>query len=105
METHIKAIIEEDLKAQETYRLAEEKVSENLAAIHKEKSRIQNEVWDKEKKHVEAEKVKLTGQLKEAQAQREIQYHSAFKVLEDKFKKDTTLWHKTIFNRCIKKGE
>lgn len=105
METHIKAIIEEDLKAQETYRLAEANVTESLANIHKEKSRIQDEVWDKAKKYVEAEKDKLTKQLESDQAERQKYYQSALNDLERKFNADREKWHKAIFDRCISREQ
>lgn len=103
METRIKTIIEEDLKAQETYRLAQEKIKDALMNIHKEKTLIQDEVWNKVKKEVEDEKNKLTAQLEKAQADSIQQYQSALKVLEDNFKAHEKQWHDELLVRCLKK--
>ena len=103
METRIKSIIEEDLKAQETYRLAQEKIKDALMNIHKEKTRIQDEVWNKAKKEVEDEKVKLTAQLEKAQADSLQQYQSSLKILEDNFKAREKQWHDELLARCLKK--
>ncbi len=103
METRIKSIIEEDLKAQETYRLAQEKIKDALMNIHKEKSRIQDEVWNKVKKDVDDEKNKLTAQLEKAQADSVQQYQSALKVLEDNFKAHEKQWHDELLARSLKK--
>jgi len=103
LETRIKSIIEEDLKAQETYRLAQEKIKDALMNIHKEKSRIQDEVWNKAKKEVEDEKVKLTAQLEKAQADSIQQYQSALKVLEDNFKAHEKQWHDELLARSLNK--
>lgn len=103
METRIKSIIEEDLKAQETYRLAQEKIKDALMNIHKEKSRIQDEVWNKVKKDVDDEKNKLTTQLEKAQADSIQQYQSALKVLEDNFKAHEKQWHDELLARSLKK--
>jgi len=105
METHIKAIIEEDLKAQEIYRLAEVKVTENLANIHKEKSKIQDEVWDKAKHFVETEKQKLTNQLTADQTERQKQYQTAFSALEREFNAQQDVWRKQIFEHVLKRGQ
>jgi hypothetical protein len=103
LETRIKSIIEEDLKAQETYRLAQEKIKDALMNIHKEKSRIQDEVWNKVKKDVDDEKNKLTTQLEKAQADSIQQYQSALKVLEDNFKAHEKQWHDELLARSLKK--
>lgn len=103
METRIKSIIEEDLKAQETYRLAQEKIKDALMNIHKEKTRIQDEVWNKVKKDVEDEKNKLTAQLEKAQADSVQQYQSALKVLEENFKAHEKQWHDELLARSLKK--
>lgn len=103
METRIKLIIEEDLKAQETYRLAQEKIKDALMNIHKEKSRIQDEVWNKAKKEVDDEKIKLTAQLEKAQADSIQQYQSALKVLEDNFKAHEKQWHDELLARSLNK--
>jgi hypothetical protein len=103
LETRIKSIIEEDLKAQETYRLAQEKIKDALMNIHKEKSRIQDEVWNKAKKEVDDEKVKLTAQLEKAQADSIQQYQSALKVLEDNFKAHEKQWHDELLARSLNK--
>ncbi len=103
METRIKSIIEEDLKAQETYRLAQEKIKDALMNIHKEKSRIQDEVWNKAKKEVEDEKTKLTAQLEKAQADSMLQYETALKILEEDCKAREKQWHDELLARCLKK--
>jgi len=105
METHIKSIIEEDLKAQEAYRIAEERISANLADIHKEKAKIQDEVWDKAKKYVETEKTRLSAQLEKAQAERSAQYKVALIELEKKFNADKDKWRKEVFDRCLTRSE
>jgi bacterioferritin (cytochrome b1) len=103
LETRIKSIIEEDLKAQETYRLAQEKIKDALMNIHKEKTRIQDEVWNKAKKEVEDERTKLTAQLDKAQADGVQQYQTALKVLEDDFKAREHQWHDELVARCLSK--
>jgi len=103
METRIKSIIEEDLKAQEAYKLAQEKINEVLMNIHKEKTHIQDEVWNKVKEQVEAERVRLTTQLEKAQADSVQQYQSALKILEDNFKAHEEAWYTTLMARCLKK--
>jgi predicted aldo/keto reductase-like oxidoreductase len=101
LETRIKSIIEEDLKAQETYRLAQEKIKDALMNIHKEKTHIQDEVWNKAKKEVDDEKNKLTAQLEKAQADSVFQYQTALKILEDDFKAREKKWHDELLARCL----
>lgn len=103
METRIKSIIEEDLKAQEAYKLAQDRISEVLMNIHKEKNHIQDEVWNKAKEQVEAERVRLTTQLEKAQADSIQQYQSALKILEDNFKAHEEVWYATLVARSLKK--
>lgn len=105
METRIKSIIEEDLKAQESYKLAQQKIQDALMNIHKEKARIQDEVWDKAKKAVEDEKVKLTTALEKAQADSLAQYQSALSVLESNFKAKEKQWHDELLARCLSKED
>ncbi len=105
MEMNIKSIIEEDLKAQEAYRSAEEKISANLADIHKEKANIQDDVWDKAKKYVESEKVKLTHQLEKSQSERNAQYEIALTELEKKFNASKDKWREVIFDRCLNRSK
>ncbi len=103
METRIKSIIEADLKAQEAYQLAQDKIKDALMNIHKEKTRIQEEVWNKVKAQVEAERLKLTAQLDKAQADSNQQYQTALKILEDNFKAREKQWHALLLARCLKK--
>ncbi|KAF0226432.1 MAG: hypothetical protein FD133_210 [Erysipelotrichaceae bacterium] len=103
METRIKSIIEADLKAQEAYQRAQDKIKDALMNIHKEKTRIQEEVWNKVKAQVEAERIKLTAQLDKAQADSVQQYQTALKILEDNFKAREKKWHTELFARCLKK--
>ena len=103
METRIKSIIEEDLKAQEAYKLAQEKIKDALMNIHKEKTRIQDEVWNKAKEQVDSERARLTAQLEKAQSDSVQQYQSALKILEENFKEHQEAWHSTLLNRCLKK--
>ena len=103
METRIKSIIEEDLKAQETYRLAQEKIKDALMNIHKEKTRIQDEVWNKAKKELEDEKNKPPAQLEKAQADSVLQYQTALKILEDDFMAREKKWHDELLARCLQK--
>lgn len=101
MEEHIKSIIAEDLKAQEAYQQAEIKINESLAGIHKEKPRIEDEVWAAAKAKVESEKQRLSKQLETAQKEREQTYNQALKKLEARFEANHTTWRKTLLNRCI----
>jgi ribosomal protein S16 len=103
MEKRIKAIIEEDLKAQEAYKLAQDKINDVLMNIHKEKTNIQDQVWNKVKEQVDAERVRLTTQLEKAQADSVQQYQTALKILEDNFKVHEETWHTTLLARCLKK--
>ncbi len=105
MDMNIKSIIEEYLKAQEAYRIAEEKISVNLADVHKEKAKIQDEVWEKAKKHVANEKIKLTLQLEKAQAERQTHYQVALDELEKKFNVSKNEWQKVIFDRCLNRSK
>ena len=103
METRIKSIIEADLKAQEAYQRAQDKIKDALMNIHKEKTRIQEEVWNKVKAQVETERLKLTAQLDKAQADSVQQYQTALKILEDNFKAHEKQWHAELMARCLKK--
>ena len=105
METRIKSIIEEDLKAQQSFQQAQEKIKDALMNIHKEKTRIQEEVWNKVKAEVEAERIKLTVQLDQAQADSVQQYQSALKILEENFKEHEQQWHVELLARCLKKDD
>lgn len=105
METRIKSIIEEDLKAQESFQQAQDEIKDALMNIHKEKTRIQEEVWNKVKAEVEAERIKLTVQLDQAQADSVQQYQSALKILEENFQEHEQQWHVELLARCLKKGD
>jgi len=105
METRIMAIIEADLLAQENLKQAELKVNEAITNITKEKALVQNEVWDRAKKFVEDEKVKLNQQLVKTQSESESQYTDAQKVLETKFNQQKESWRKALLERCIQHGE
>jgi hypothetical protein len=74
-----------------------------LMNIHKEKTNIQDQVWNKVKEQVDAERVRLTTQLEKAQADSVQQYQTALKILEDNFKVHEETWHTTLLARCLKK--
>jgi len=103
LETRIKLIIEADLKAQEAYQRAQDKIKDALMNIHKEKTRIHDEVWNKVKAQVETERLKLTAQLDKAQADSVQQYQTALKILEDNFRAHEKQWHAELMARCLKK--
>ncbi len=105
METRIMAIIEADLKAQDNLKQAELKINEAIINIAKEKATVQNEVWDKAKKFVENEKIKLNQQLIKTQRESKIKYTEAQQVLETKFNQQKESWRKTLLDRCIQHGE
>lgn len=102
METRIKRIIEEDLKAQAAYQQAQERMKDALLVIHKERGKIQDEVWNHAKQYVEDEKVKLTQQLEVAQAQSLITYQAALASLVDGFTAHAEAWRKELLERCLK---
>ena len=101
METRIKRIIEEDLKAQAAYQQAQERIKNALLVIHKERGKIQDEVWNNAKQYVEDEKVKLTHQLEVAQAQSLITYQAALSSLVDGFNVHEETWRKELLARCL----
>jgi hypothetical protein len=105
METRIMAIIEADLKAQENLKQAEMKINEAIANIVKEKALVQNEVWDKAKRFVEDEKVKLNQQLIKTQSESLSKYAEALEILETQFNQQKDSWRKTLLERCIQHGE
>jgi len=101
METRIKRIIEEDLKAQAAYQQAQERIKNALMVIHKERNTIQDEVWKNAKQYVEDEKVKLTRKLEEAQAQSLITYQASLAELVDGFNAHAEAWRKELLDRCL----
>jgi isocitrate/isopropylmalate dehydrogenase len=101
METRIKRIIEEDLKAQVAYQQAQERIKNALLVIHKERNTIQDEVWKRAKQYVEDEKIKLTQQLEEAQAQSLITYQASLSELVNNFNEHVEHWRKELLARCL----
>lgn len=101
METRIKRIIEEDLKAQAAYQQAQERIKNALLVIHKERATIQDEVWKHAKQYVEDEKIKLTQQLEEAQAQSMITYQASLSELVNNFNAHAEQWRTELLARCL----
>ena len=101
METRIKRIIEEDLKAQAAYQQAQERIKDALLVIHKERNTIQDEVWKNAKQYVEDEKLKLTRKLEEAQAQSLITYQASLTELVNAFNAHVEEWRKDLLERCL----
>ena len=101
MEEKIKAIIKADLDAQHKIDEAEDKISNALLSMIKDKDIVNKEVFDQAKEFVNKERQKLIDQLALAEKEGQAKYNGGLNKLEEQFKLNQTKWLEELFERSI----
>lgn len=104
MEAEIKRIIEADLKAQKRLQDVQTKIEEALSLVQKEKTTVQQEVWESAKLSLENERNRLQNEFEKNKAESQALYQTAIQKLELNFNQNKDVWLKNIVDHCIQEG-